>query len=231
MSVADGPARMTCPAAATCWPGSRGARGRRAGRRVRSGLDGALLNVSENATYLVGTRTRGRRSCGCTGSGTTRRRDRVRAGLDGRAARRGRGAHPAGLPAPGGRRVTTMPTRPGSSGLRRRVPGGREPADNTRRTSPSWARSRPGCIARAAVAAAGLVHPVPLGLRRRVRRRARWGRWQDGTGVGQEHDVLGRLDVTLRDRLAGFGTGPQRYGLVHADTRLANLIVRRARGT
>ncbi len=30
----------------------------------------------------------------------------------------------------------------------------------------------------------------------------------------------------LRDRLAAFlGTGPQRYGLVHADTRLANLLV------
>ncbi len=63
--------------------------------------------------------------------------------------------------------------------------------------------------------------------------RARWGRWQDGAGVGvQEHDVLGRLDVTLRARLARFGTGPQRYGLVHADTRLANLIVADgARGT
>jgi Ser/Thr protein kinase RdoA (MazF antagonist) len=36
---------------------------------------------------------------------------------------------------------------------------------------------------------------------------------------------LGRLDRVLRDRLAAFGTGPQRYGLVHADTRLANLLV------
>jgi Ser/Thr protein kinase RdoA (MazF antagonist) len=56
--------------------------------------------------------------------------------------------------------------------------------------------------------------------------RARWGRWQDGIGVGPaEHAVLGRLDGVLRDRLATFGTGPQRYGLVHADTRLANLLV------
>jgi Ser/Thr protein kinase RdoA (MazF antagonist) len=29
----------------------------------------------------------------------------------------------------------------------------------------------------------------------------------------------------LRARLAAFGTGPARYGLVHADTRLANLLV------
>jgi Ser/Thr protein kinase RdoA (MazF antagonist) len=55
---------------------------------------------------------------------------------------------------------------------------------------------------------------------------ARWGRWQDGIGVGPaEREVLGRLDATLHGRLAAFGTGPGRYGLIHADTRLANLIV------
>jgi Ser/Thr protein kinase RdoA (MazF antagonist) len=54
---------------------------------------------------------------------------------------------------------------------------------------------------------------------------ARWGRWQDGIGVGPaELEILGRLDATLRSRLAAFGTGPARYGLVHADTRLANLL-------
>ncbi len=60
---------------------------------------------------------------------------------------------------------------------------------------------------------------------------ARWGRWQDGVGVGApEREVLGRLDARLRARLAAFGTGPERYGLVHADTRLANLIVNGAAG-
>lgn len=57
-------------------------------------------------------------------------------------------------------------------------------------------------------------------------REARWGRWQQGVGVGREElEVLGRLDETLRHRLAEYGTGPERYGLVHADTRLANLLV------
>ena len=37
--------------------------------------------------------------------------------------------------------------------------------------------------------------------------------------------MLGRLDETLKPRLAAYGTGPERYGLVHADTRLANLLV------
>jgi Ser/Thr protein kinase RdoA (MazF antagonist) len=56
--------------------------------------------------------------------------------------------------------------------------------------------------------------------------RARWGRWQDGLGVGPaERHVLARLDDALRARLTAFGQGPERYGLVHADTRLANLLV------
>ena len=37
--------------------------------------------------------------------------------------------------------------------------------------------------------------------------------------------VLARLDDALRARLNAFGQGPERYGLVHADTRLANLLV------
>jgi Ser/Thr protein kinase RdoA (MazF antagonist) len=56
-------------------------------------------------------------------------------------------------------------------------------------------------------------------------REARWGRWQDGVAVGApEREVLGRLDATLRSRLARYGAGPNRYGLVHADLRLANLL-------
>ena len=54
---------------------------------------------------------------------------------------------------------------------------------------------------------------------------ARWGRWQDGIAVGAaEREVLGRLDAALRTRLARFGSEPHRYGLVHADLRLANLL-------
>lgn len=53
-----------------------------------------------------------------------------------------------------------------------------------------------------------------------------WGRWQDGMGVGPaESEVLGRLVTVLDKRLAAFGDGPDRFGLVHADMRLANLLV------
>jgi len=53
-----------------------------------------------------------------------------------------------------------------------------------------------------------------------------WGRWQDGLGMGaEERALLGRLDETLRGRLEAYGQGHERFGLVHADIRLANLLV------
>ena len=56
--------------------------------------------------------------------------------------------------------------------------------------------------------------------------RGHWGRWQDGLAVGAaELGLLTRLDHVLARRLAAFGTGPDRFGLVHADLRLANLLV------
>jgi Ser/Thr protein kinase RdoA (MazF antagonist) len=54
---------------------------------------------------------------------------------------------------------------------------------------------------------------------------ARWGRWQDAPGVdATTTPVLDRLDATLRDRLAAYGRGHERWGLIHADLRLANLL-------
>ncbi len=52
-----------------------------------------------------------------------------------------------------------------------------------------------------------------------------WGRWQDGLGLDAEaHAVLGEADALLRTRLERFGKSPSRYGLIHADLRLANLL-------
>jgi Ser/Thr protein kinase RdoA (MazF antagonist) len=55
---------------------------------------------------------------------------------------------------------------------------------------------------------------------------ARWGRWQDGIGVGDaERAVLAPAAELVRTRLAEYGTSPDRFGLVHADLRAANLLV------
>jgi Ser/Thr protein kinase RdoA (MazF antagonist) len=54
-----------------------------------------------------------------------------------------------------------------------------------------------------------------------------WGRWQDGLGMGpDETRILGRCAEVIRRRLDAYGTGADRFGLVHADMRLANLLVR-----
>ena len=53
-----------------------------------------------------------------------------------------------------------------------------------------------------------------------------WGDWRDGPGVTPEiAQVLERVELTVRARLDAFGKAPDRYNLIHADMRLANLLV------
>lgn len=54
----------------------------------------------------------------------------------------------------------------------------------------------------------------------------RWGRWRDGIGIGApEVDLLTKAANLIEKRLLTFGSGADRFGLVHADLRLANLLV------
>ncbi|MDH3692691.1 MAG: phosphotransferase [Gammaproteobacteria bacterium] len=53
-----------------------------------------------------------------------------------------------------------------------------------------------------------------------------WGPWQEAPGLTQENiRLLQQLETTLRRRLEAFGQSPERFGLVHADLRLANLLI------
>ncbi len=53
-----------------------------------------------------------------------------------------------------------------------------------------------------------------------------WGSWRDGLAMGpSELEILGRLSDTLGSRLEKYGKSKDRFGLVHADMRLANLLV------
>ncbi len=53
-----------------------------------------------------------------------------------------------------------------------------------------------------------------------------WGRWQDGVGVTPERArLLSRLAEQIRLRLEKFGKTHKNFGLIHSDLRLANLLM------
>lgn len=55
---------------------------------------------------------------------------------------------------------------------------------------------------------------------------AYWGDWRDAPGVTQDiRALLERLQSVVVRRLTVFGKDPERFGLIHADMRLANLII------
>jgi Ser/Thr protein kinase RdoA (MazF antagonist) len=53
-----------------------------------------------------------------------------------------------------------------------------------------------------------------------------WGSWRDGMGLDTGKTKLFQRAVDLIDkRLQAFGKGPERFGLIHCDMRLANLLI------
>lgn len=53
-----------------------------------------------------------------------------------------------------------------------------------------------------------------------------WGDWRAAPGVTPDvKEILENVEQTVRRRLARFGKTPDRYNLIHADMRLANLLV------
>ncbi|MEO0371126.1 MAG: phosphotransferase [Pseudomonadota bacterium] len=55
---------------------------------------------------------------------------------------------------------------------------------------------------------------------------ATWGNWRDAPGVTSDmRPLLERLETTVTTRLHSFGKTPDRFNLIHADMRLANLII------
>ncbi len=55
---------------------------------------------------------------------------------------------------------------------------------------------------------------------------ATWGNWRDGPNIGrQTRQVLEQVEATVIERLTRYGRGTDRFGLIHADMRLANLLI------
>ena len=56
--------------------------------------------------------------------------------------------------------------------------------------------------------------------------RPHWGHWRQAQGLDpQGETLLARAADALATRLETYGTGPEAFGLIHADLRLANLMV------
>ena len=55
---------------------------------------------------------------------------------------------------------------------------------------------------------------------------ATWGDWRNAPNVTRDvKDVLEKVEARVTERLLAFGRGPERFGLIHADMRLANLLI------
>ena len=53
-----------------------------------------------------------------------------------------------------------------------------------------------------------------------------WGSWRDGMGLTPEIEAhFARTVERIGERLERFGKGPERFGLIHCDMRLANLLL------
>lgn len=54
----------------------------------------------------------------------------------------------------------------------------------------------------------------------------RWGNWREAPGLtSADEAVIDRAADQIRRRLSEFGCAPDRYGLIHADLRMANLMI------
>jgi Ser/Thr protein kinase RdoA (MazF antagonist) len=192
----------------------------------------SLLNLSENATYAVEDAATGVRSILRVHRQNYHRAHEIESELDWLDALRRDSdiTVPTVLPASDGRRVVTVNV----DGTPRHVVhfamvAGAEPDEATltvqdfhtlgaitaalHEHSHTW--KRPAGFARFSWDWPHCLGDAP-----------RWGRWQDAAGVGkQEHELLDRAAQLLRQRLSDYGSGPDRFGLIHADLRLANLLV------
>lgn len=55
---------------------------------------------------------------------------------------------------------------------------------------------------------------------------ATWGNWRDAPNVDAAvREVLEETEKSIRTRLQAYGKSSERYGLIHADMRLANLLI------
>ena len=187
-----------------------------------------LCNVSENHTYRVEDPENGTFALRVHRPGY-RTAHQIECELDWVDALRGDGAVDTCVPvaAPGGERVVNVGTHnvvlwewlPGAEP----DPSGDDVIDGFRTLGAVSARMH--AHARAWTAPSGFDRPI-WDFEHTLGASGYWGLWQDGLGMGAEElALLERLAATIESRLQAYGQSADRFGLVHADIRLANLLV------
>jgi Ser/Thr protein kinase RdoA (MazF antagonist) len=193
-----------------------------------------LLNVSENATYLVEDKVVGQRSILRVHRVDYHTREGIKSELDWlKALRRDRVAEAIEPVADrSGTTIQTLASRRGGPDRLAVMFGyveGKEPSPNDdllpwfeilgeltaklHLHSKTW--RRPKDFVRQ-VWDADAMHG----------KRHLWGPWQDALGLDSDgYKLLDCAVAKVRARLEEFGLGPERFGLIHADLRLANLLI------
>jgi Ser/Thr protein kinase RdoA (MazF antagonist) len=200
----------------------------------RPDADVTLLNVSENATYRLDDRSEGRRLVLRVHRIGYRGEPEIRSELAWIEALRAERVveTPAPIAARDGRFVQTLMSpggRPDRFAVAFEFAGGREPDQSADLVG--WFRRLGAITARMHEHSRrwrrpdGFVRDV-WDFDTMLGDRPHWGPWRAGLGLdhaGRAH--LSRAVALIGRRLERFGKGPQRYGLIHADPRLANLLV------
>jgi Ser/Thr protein kinase RdoA (MazF antagonist) len=189
-----------------------------------------LLQVSENATFVVDDPGQGRSVLRVHRLGY-HSAAAIESELRWLDALRGAGVRtPRVLPARDGRRIVTAAGAGAGAGPPRHcvrfefLPGAEPPADAAHFTALGELTARMHAHARAWARPAGFTR-FAWDLDAAFGPSPRWGHWRHGPGVGPgEAALLSRAQETVTRRLAAYGAGPDRFGLIHADLRLANLL-------
>ncbi|MCC7276114.1 MAG: phosphotransferase [Alphaproteobacteria bacterium] len=192
-----------------------------------------LLNLSENATYRLDDPDAGRRLILRVHRIGYRTAAEIASELAWIEALRAAGAvaTPAPIAGTDGGFVRTLPAAAGPArhAVAFEFAPGKEPDRGDDLVA--WFRTLGAITAR--MHAHVRAWPLPAGFRRQrwdfetmFGARPVWGSWRAGMGLDRQGAaVLERALDLIGRRTARFGTGPARYGLVHADLRLANLLV------
>lgn len=193
----------------------------------------SLLHLSENATFAVHDPDTGRSVLRVHRLGYHDQRA-IESELDWLDALRVAGVPtPRVLPARDGRRVVTA-AGPDGGPARHCVrfeflPGAEPSVDHAHFTALGALTARMHAHARTWRRPAGFTR-FAWDTDAAFGRAPRWGHWSRGPGVGPgEAAILRRAEETVTRRLSAYGTGPARFGLIHADLRLANLLTHEGR--